>query len=366
LLRDISKHLILVWEFLGMSGTFNQTIDGGSGNDTAPGGNGNDWISGGNGNDMLAGYAGNDSISGGNDQDSIDGGNGADTLLGGDGDDLVQGGTGNDSIDGGLGNDALSGGIGNDSLFGGDGVDSLVGGDGNDWLDFGAGNDVFSYLDGDNFGNETLLGALGNNTLILGRAWNAGVVQGAFNTYSREDGSILYAQGWTVVLFDTLIEDQGSVSLLRHFDGGAFVQVGTTLHDITIGGVHQSISPEGSAWQIIAAETIGGINKILWRNNPTGDLAVWRLNSDWQWTSSEPGLIRANSVQGGALENAFRVDADGSGGIGIQGTAIEEQGSGYSLESIADGKNNFMEAGFTQPVALLGSSTGVQSDPLEW
>jgi hypothetical protein len=77
-------------------------------------------------------------------------------------------------------------------------------------------------------------------------------------------------------------------------------------------------------------------------------------------------LISVNSVQGWALENAFGVDADGNGGIGIQGTVIENQGSGYSLESIADFKYNVMEAGFTQPVALLGSSTGVQSDPLEW
>jgi hypothetical protein len=77
-------------------------------------------------------------------------------------------------------------------------------------------------------------------------------------------------------------------------------------------------------------------------------------------------LIRVNSVQGGALENAFGVDADGSGNIGIQGTAIENQGSGNSLESIADGKYNVMEDGFTQPVALLGSCTAVQSDPLEW
>jgi hypothetical protein len=349
-----------------MSGTFNQTLEGGSGNDIIGGGVGNDWIFGGDGRDTLAGLAGNDSIFGGNDNDFIDGGAEADTLRGGDGDDLVQGGTGNDSIDGGLGNDTLSGGIGNDSLFGGDGVDSLVGGDGNDWLDFGAGNDVFSYLDGDNFGNETLLGALGNNTLILGRAWNAGVDQGGFNTYSREDGSILYAQGWTVVMFDTLIENQGNVSLLRHFDGGAFVQVGTTRYDITIGGVQQRVGTAGSEWQMLAAENVGGVNKILWRNNPTGDVAVWRLNSDWQWTSSEPGLIRVNSVQGGALETAFGVDADRSGGIGIQGTAVESQGSGHSLESIADGGYNDMEAGFNQPVALLGSSTDVQSDPLEW
>jgi hypothetical protein len=164
----------------------------------------------------------------------------------------------------------------------------------------------------------------------------------------------------------TLIENQGNVSLLRHFDGGAFVQVGSMRQAITIGGAYQRIGTAGSEWQMLAAETVGGINKILWRNNPTGDVHVWRLNSDWQWTSSEPGLIRVNSVQGGALENAFGVDADGSGDIGIQGTAIENQGSGYSLESIADGKYNVMEAGFTQPVALLGSGTGVQSDPLEW
>jgi hypothetical protein len=194
--------------------------------------------------------------------------------------------------------------------------------------------------------------------LIRVNSVQGGALETAFGVDADSSGSI-GIQG-------TAIENLGSVSLLRHRDGGAFVQVGTTLHDITLGGVQQSISTAGSEWQMLAAETVGGINKILWRNNPTGDLAVWRLNSDWQWTSSEPGLIRVNSVQGGALENAFGVDADGSGSIGIQGTLIENQGSDYSLESIADGKYNVMEAGFTQPVALLGSSTGVQSDPLEW
>jgi len=340
----------LLGEFLGVSGTFNQTLEGGSGNDIIGGGAGNDWISGGDGNDTLAGLAGNDSISGGNDQDFIDGGNGADTLLGGAGNDLIQGGAGNDLIFGDAGGDTLWGGAGNDSLFGGEAIDLLTGGDGNDWLDFGAGDEAFSYQDQDSFGNETLVGSAGTNSLFLGQAWIAGAVQGGFNTYSRSDGAVLYAQNWNVFTPASynIIESQGGVFLLRLPDGRAFSQVGTAPQAITFSGNAVAVGDVSSPWQMIAAEAVEGVNKVLWRYNPTGDVHVWRLDGNWQWVSSEPGMVKVDSLQGWALESAFGVDADGNGFVGIPATTIENEGSTAS------------------DVSLSGTPFAVCKDTIEW
>ena len=49
---------------------------------------------------------------------------------------------------------------------------------------------------------------------------------------------------------------------------------------------------------MLAAETIGGTNKLNWRNNPTGQMHVWALNSSWGWTGGDAGLIDANSSEG--------------------------------------------------------------------
>ena len=50
------------------------------------------------------------------------------------------------------------------------------GGSGNDWLDFGAGNESFTYCTSDSFGNETLLGGAGSDTLYMGVGWNSGPI----------------------------------------------------------------------------------------------------------------------------------------------------------------------------------------------
>lgn len=47
------------------------------------------------------------------------------------------------------------------------------GGSGNDWLVFGAGNESFTYCASDSFGNETLLGGAGSDTLYMGVGWNS-------------------------------------------------------------------------------------------------------------------------------------------------------------------------------------------------
>jgi len=94
----------------------------GAANDTLVGGNDGDWLSGGAGNDTL--YGGNLPADG---ADTNAAGSGwTITGLTGTFNDVLDGGAGNDTIVGGVGNDLVSGGIGNDTLTGGAGADSFL------------------------------------------------------------------------------------------------------------------------------------------------------------------------------------------------------------------------------------------------
>jgi serralysin len=112
----------------------------------------------------------------------------------------------------------------------------------------------------------------------------------------------------------TTIESQGNASLLRQSDGMAAVQVGGTLYAVS--------SPFGlgtgdasSEWQMLAAETVGLQNQILWRNNPGNFLHVWSLDASWSWQSSA-GSISPSSPEALGLETSFQIDLNGNGLIG--------------------------------------------------
>ena len=174
------------------------TLTDEAGNDSLSGGSGNDFLSGGYGDDTLLGGVGNDSLDGYNGADYLNGEGGNDTLNGGAGNDTLvyqsdakayfNGGSGNDVLIV-TGNDAvfincstnrfsgvetLLGGVGDDTLIagasgivmnGGVGNDSIVGGSSRDSLYGGAGDDT---LDGRSAGNDWLDGGIGNDYLMGG------------------------------------------------------------------------------------------------------------------------------------------------------------------------------------------------------
>jgi Ca2+-binding RTX toxin-like protein len=84
--------------------------------------------------------------------------------------DTIRGFNGNDTIEGFQGNDRLFGGRNDDYLFGGQGADFL------------SGDDNFQRRDGDDKGNDVLIGGSGRDTLI---AWGDDVlVGGGPNAYN--------------------------------------------------------------------------------------------------------------------------------------------------------------------------------------
>jgi hypothetical protein len=101
----------------------------------------------------------------------------------------------------------------------------------------------------------------------------------------------------------TTIENKGNATLLRQADGLAVVRVGST--------VYPASSPFGlgtgdasSTWQMLAAETVGGQNQILWRNNPGNFLHLWNLDASWSWTGSS-GAFSPSSPEGSTLLAQF-------------------------------------------------------------
>ncbi len=83
------------------------------------------------------------------------------------------------------------------------------------------------------------------------------------------------------------------------------MEVGSTGQEVTAPWA----PPQGGAtasWQMLAAETLGGVNKILFRHNPTSSLHTWTLDSNWAWQTSF-GLIDPSSGQGQVLIAQFQI-----------------------------------------------------------
>jgi Ca2+-binding RTX toxin-like protein len=169
---------------------FADAMDGLGGVDYLFGLSGADALHGGSGDDLI--FGGGFSPAGlmltGSGDDTIDGGEGADAMWGFDGADVVGGGLGGDGMVGGPGRDTLDGGEGNDFLFGGDfsvangsrlpnsGADVLIGGAGNDALYGFDGNDLINGDAGNEYveageGDDTVAGGADSDTL-LGQAGN--------------------------------------------------------------------------------------------------------------------------------------------------------------------------------------------------
>jgi hypothetical protein len=58
--------------------------------------------------------------------------------------------------------------------------------------------------------------------------------------------------------------------------------------------------------QILAAETIDGKNKVLWKEVSTGRIRTWLLDSGWNYTSNS-ALVEPSSAEGLLLRQQFQV-----------------------------------------------------------
>jgi hypothetical protein len=183
--------------------------------------------------------------------------------------------------------------------------------------------------------------------------------------YGYSIGNTAWVVG-TILNDDTAIESQGNTKLLRRGDGIAFVEPGAgTRQEITVPwGVSATVS-DNNEWQMLAADTITGVNRVLWRNNTSSFLHIWNLDANWDLQSTS-GADGFNTTRAWELEASFQVDGNRDGIIGNPFTTLEAQGSTKLLRR-GDGIA-FVETGADtrQEVTVPWGVSATVSDNNEW
>jgi Ca2+-binding RTX toxin-like protein len=152
------------------------------------------------------------------------------------------------------------------------------------------------------------------------------------------------------------LESIGNTSLVKDSSNKLFAQVGnTTPIDIKNGTTHiyEGIYAD---WQILAVETVNGVNQILWTNAGSNTMHVWQMNNNWERVSTQS--ITLNSFAAFAQETVFGVDANGDGTIGSLPTVALESIGNTSL--VKDSSNKlFAQVGNTTPIAINNGTTHI-------
>jgi hypothetical protein len=102
----------------------------------------------------------------------------------------------------------------------------------------------------------------------------------------------------------TTIESQGNTTLFRNIDGKAFIAFGNGSPQAVTSPWGAVVGSQSSEWQMLGAETLGGVNQVLFRNNSANLLHTWTLDANWNWTASG-GLFSPSSTAGIALQGSF-------------------------------------------------------------
>jgi len=276
-------------------------------------------------------------------------------------DDILIGNADSNKILGGAGIDTLDGGAGNDTLDGGSGVDSLTGGSGNDRFILADRGD----LNADSITDFKAYVVRSQPDFTLPEISTSGGV-----ILSGDDGGIFTGRppgGVTpggVILNDyAAIEDQGNTKLFSRIDGLAFVETGAGRRQEITSPWGSPAGNDSTEWQMMAADTIAGVNQILWRNNASNFLHIWNLDANWNLQSTS-GADGFNTPKAWELETSFQVDATRDGIIGAPTTILEAQGN-TKLLSRGDGKAFVDVEGARQEISSPWNSP-VGNDSSEW
>jgi len=247
----------------------------------------------------------------------------------------------------------IIGGAGNDMLDGGSGVDALTG---------GSGNDRFILADRGDLNADSITDF---KAYMVRSQPDVTLPSGNFREFPRE-----IPPNWIPPIgtptTDLTIEDQGNTKLFRRSDGLAFVESGAgRRQEITAPWGISATGSDNNEWQMLAAETIGDNNQVLWRNNTSNFLHIWNLDANWNLQSTT-GAYGFNTPKAWELETSFQVDGNGDGIHGTPFNSIENQGN-TSLLMRGDGLA-FVEtgAGRRQEITAPWGISTTGSDSNEW
>ncbi|MCZ8226598.1 MAG: hypothetical protein O9324_22315, partial [Microcystis sp. LE19-84.1B] len=112
-------------------------------------------------------------------------------------------------------------------------------------------------------------------------------------------------------------------------------------------------------WQTLAAETVNGVNQVLWKYNDGNYLHLWTLDNNWNWQSST-GWWGLNSPEAFTQETNFQQDFNGDNKIGNPYTPIEAFGN---TKLVKDATNKlYAQIGNNNPIAIKIGGTQITTN----
>ncbi|MFN5513927.1 MAG: bluetail domain-containing putative surface protein, partial [Cyanobacteriota bacterium] len=154
-----------------------------------------------------------------------------------------------------------------------------------------------------------------NETVALTLATGAGYIIGTAGAVTG-----------TITNDDTAIEAVGNTKLLKDGGNKYFAQAGSNTPISIKNGTTHVYEGIYSGWQTLAAETVSGVNQVLWVSPGTNTMHVWVMNSGWTRTSTQNiGSLTSSAAL--AQETVFGVDANGDGIIGSLSALTSAEGN---------------------------------------
>ncbi|GCA96252.1 hypothetical protein MAE30S32_49040, partial [Microcystis aeruginosa 11-30S32] len=157
----------------------------------------------------------------------------------------------------------------------------------------------------------------------------------------------------------TPIEAFGNTKLVKDTTNKLYTQIGNNNPIAIKNGATKITTNTYPGWQILAAETVNGINQVLLKNTTQNLLYIWNLDSNWNWQSSQGGW-GLNSTPAFSQETNFQQDFNGDGFIGQPFTPIEAFGN---TKLVKDTTNKlYTQIGNNNPIAIKNGATQITTN----
>ncbi len=157
----------------------------------------------------------------------------------------------------------------------------------------------------------------------------------------------------------TPIEAFGNTKLVQDATNKLYAQIGNNNPSAIKNGGTEITTNIYPGWQTLAAETVNGVNQVLWKYNDGNYLHLWSLDNNWNWQSSS-GWWGLNSSEAFTQETNFQQDFNGDGIIGQPYTPIEAFGN---TKLVKDTTNKlYAQIGNNNPIAIKIGATQITTN----
>ncbi|MGB7084342.1 MAG: Ig-like domain-containing protein, partial [Phormidesmis sp.] len=111
---------------------------------------------------------------------------------------------------------------------------------------------------------------------------------------------LAFEESFGVSLYNA-VEEVGAIALFEDAFGRLFVEGGVTIKNNDT----QVNANQYAGWEVLAADTIDSQNQVLWKNESTQQLGLWRMDEIWNFVSGE--ALSPTTLELLAFEESFGV-----------------------------------------------------------